>query len=98
MNRDYHLSWITNVVHLSKISFVFCLWETAFECGAHVQTVGAGRNRRNIDQLFKRNLCVCVIEHPQWTTHDGGLTFIRKYHLGVIKLNAEQIKELKIGG
>lgn len=98
MNRDYHLS-----SNESRTLFIYLKYRSCFVCGkqhsdvAHVQTVGAGRNRRNIDHSKHEFMCLCREHHNE--QHTIGIdTFIRKYHLGVIKLNAEQIKELKIGG
>ena len=98
MNRDYHLS-----SNESRTLFIYLKYRSCFVCGkqhsdvAHVQTVGAGRNRRKIDHSKHEFMCLCREHHNE--QHTIGIdTFIRKYHLGVIKLNTEQIKELKIGG
>lgn len=98
MNRDYHLS-----SNESRTLFIYLKYRSCFVCGkqhsdaAHVQAVGAGRNRRKIDHSKHEFMCLCREHHNE--QHTIGIdTFIRKYHLGVIKLNAEQIKELKIGG
>lgn len=98
MNRDYHLS-----SNESRTLFIYLKYRSCFVCGkqhsdaAHVQAVGAGRNRKKIDHSKHEFMCLCREHHNE--QHTIGIdTFIRKHHLGVIKLNAEQIKELKIGG
>lgn len=98
MNRDYHLS-----SNESRTLFIYLKYRSCFVCGkqhsdvAHVQAVGSGRNRRKIDHSKHEFMCLCREHHNE--QHTIGIdTFIRKHHLGVIKLNAEQIKELKIGG
>ena len=98
MNRDYHLS-----SNESRTLFIYLKYRSCFVCGkqhsdvAHVQAVGSGRNRRKIDHSKHEFMCLCREHHQE--QHTIGIdTFIRKHHLGVIKLNTEQIKELKIGG
>lgn len=98
MNRDYHLS-----SNESRTLFIYLKYRSCFVCGkqhsdvAHVQAVGSGRNRRKVDHSKHEFMCLCREHHNE--QHTIGIdTFIRKYHLGVIKLNTEQIKELKIGG
>lgn len=98
MNRDYHLS-----SNESRTLFIYLKYRSCFVCGkqhsdvAHVQAVGVGRNRKKIDHSKHEFMCLCREHHNE--QHTIGIdTFIRKHHLGIIKLNAEQIKELKIGG
>lgn len=98
MNRDYHLS-----SNESRTLFIYLKYRSCFVCGkqhsdvAHVQAVGSGRNRRKIDHSKHEFMCLCREHHNE--QHTIGIdTFIKKHHLGVIKLNAEQIKKLKIGG
>lgn len=58
--------------------------------------VGIGRNRRKVDNSESYFLPLCRIHHTE--RHSlGTMTFLNKYHIKPVKLNAQTRKELHIG-
>lgn len=98
LNREYHLS-----SDESRTLFIYLKYRSCFVCGrqhsdvAHVEAVGMGRNRKTIDHSKHHFMCLCRQHHQE--QHQIGIeTFLKKHHLATIKLNKQQIKDLKIGG
>ncbi|EGQ0536755.1 putative HNHc nuclease [Listeria monocytogenes] len=61
----------------------------------HVDSVGAGRDRRNYDHSKSRLICLSREMHTE--AHQlGWLTFKSKYHVDGIILSPEAVKELNI--
>jgi len=59
----------------------------------HVDAVGQGRDRNNIDHSKHRLMALCREHHSE--SHDiGQETFAEKYHVYGIKLSKEAIKEM----
>lgn len=59
-------------------------------------TVGMGCNRRDVNNSNSYFLPLCRAHHQE--RHQlGALTFLNKYHIRPVKLNAQTIKELRIG-
>ena len=95
-NRKYHIDGNTQ-----RILFIYLMNRACMVSGkpnadiAHVEAVGAGRNRNTIDHTEHRFLSLSREYHTE--QHLIGIdTFMEKYHLVPIKLNAEQIRELGI--
>ncbi|WP_373807988.1 putative HNHc nuclease [Jeotgalibaca porci] len=95
--QEYHLAG-----DVSRILFLYIKHRVCFICGkphsdyAHFETVGMGRNRKDIDHSQNRFMCLCRDHHTE--QHKIGIkTFMRKYHLAPIKLKPEQIAEFGIG-
>ncbi|WP_129045031.1 putative HNHc nuclease [Companilactobacillus metriopterae] len=64
---------------------------------AHFETVGTGRNRKQIDHSNYHFMALCRTHHTE--QHKTGImTFLQKYHIKPIKLDDEDIKKLHIGG
>lgn len=98
LNREYQLS-----SDESRTLFIYLKYRSCFVCGrqhsdvAHVNAVGMGRNRKTIDHSKHHFMCLCRQHHQE--QHQIGIeTFLKKHHLATIKLNEQQIKELKNGG
>lgn len=64
---------------------------------AHLQTVGMGRNRRQINHSGFFFMALCRIHHTEQHTI-GVMTFLQRYHIKPIKLDADDRKQLRIGG
>lgn len=95
--QEYHLAG-----DVSRILFLYLKHRVCFICGkphsdyAHFETVGMGRNRKDIDHSQNRFMCLCRDHHTE--QHKIGIqTFMKKYHLAPIKLKPEQIAEFGIG-
>ncbi|WP_010050289.1 putative HNHc nuclease [Carnobacterium maltaromaticum] len=96
--RDYHMA-----ADITRTLFIYLKYRQCFVCGkqhadiAHVEAVGAGRNRRKIDHSQHHFMALCRDHHTE--QHTIGIdTFMKKYALVPIKLTPEQIAEFKIGG
>lgn len=63
----------------------------------HVDTVGAGRNRRKIDHSEHRFYAGCRVHHSEEHTI-GTQQFLNKYQIMSIKLDVDTRKKLNIGG
>ena len=61
----------------------------------HVDAVGSGRNRNEVDHTQLRLIALCA-EHHQETHTIGWGTFNKKYKVAGIKVNAQTIKRLGI--
>ena len=62
----------------------------------HVDTVGMGNDRDEIDHLGKRCLSLCRKHHQEY--HDCGYTeFIQKYHLEPVTIDKAIAKKYKLG-
>ena len=61
----------------------------------HVDAVGSGRNRNEVDHTQLRLIALCA-EHHQETHTIGWETFNKKYKVAGIKVNAQTIKRLGI--
>ena len=61
----------------------------------HVDAVGSGRNRNEVDHTQLRLIALCV-EHHQETHTIGWETFNKKHKVAGIKVNAQTIKRLGI--
>ncbi|TFI60435.1 hypothetical protein CKN63_12565 [Carnobacterium divergens] len=96
--RDYHMA-----ADITRMLFIYLKYRQCFVCGkqhadiAHVEAVGAGRNRKKIDHSQHHFMALCRDHHTE--QHTIGIdTFMKKYALVPIKLTPEQIAEFKIGG
>ena len=96
--RDYHMA-----ADITRTLFIYLKYRQCFVCGkqhadvAHVEAVGAGRNRKKIDHSQHHFMALCREHHTE--QHTIGIdTFMKKYALVPIKLTPEQIAEFKIGG
>jgi len=83
----------------SKMLFALTMKRICWVCGAerseiaHVESVGAGRNRKKIDHTKHHLMCLCRNHHQE--QHNMGINhFISKYHIKPIKLQEEHIKQL----
>lgn len=95
--QEYHLAG-----DISRILFLYIKYRVCFCCGeekgdyAHYETVGMGRNRKEIDHSKNRFMCLCRKHHNE--QHNIGIeTFMKKWHIAPIKLKPEQIEEFGIG-
>lgn len=85
----------------SKMLFAFTMKRICWICGkehsdiAHVESVGMGRDRREIDHTQHRFMCLCREHHNE--QHNIGINnFMDLYHIKPIKLKEEQLKELGV--
>ena len=85
----------------SKMLFALTMKRICWICGkeqsqiAHVEAVGAGRNRKKIDHTKHHLMCLCHSHHVE--QHQMGINhFIDKYHIKPIKLQQEHIKQLNL--
>lgn len=65
----------------------------------HIDTVGMGNNRNEIDHTKHRVMALCRVHHTEF--HKIGITeFCKKYHLTTvgIKLSEKDLKKLKVIG
>lgn len=64
---------------------------------AHLEAVGSGRNRHEINHDEFHFMALCRVHHTE--QHKIGIkTFLQKYHIKPIKLDYEDRKKLRIGG
>lgn len=63
----------------------------------HVDTVGAGRDRKHIDHTKHELMCLCRTHHQESHTI-GQITFAKKHHVLGVVMNDEQFKKLKYKG
>ena len=61
----------------------------------HVDAVGSGRNRNEVDHTQLRLIALCA-EHHQETHTIGWETFNKKYKVAGIKVNEQTIQRLGI--
>lgn len=87
---------------ITRILFIYLKYRACFVCGkehadvAHVEAVGAGRNRKKIDHSQHRFMALCREHHGE--QHQIGIeTFMKKHIIVPIKLSPQQVKEFKIG-
>lgn len=85
----------------SKQLFALTMKRICWVCGAkkseiaHVEAVGAGRNRKKIDHTKHHLMCLCR-KHHQLQHTIGIKEFIERYHIKPIKLQQEHIKQLNL--
>lgn len=63
----------------------------------HVDTVGAGRDRKHIDHTKHELMCLCRKHHDE-SHFIGQETFAKKYHVLGVVMNEEQFKKMKYRG
>lgn len=63
----------------------------------HVDTVGAGRDRKHIDHTKHELMCLCRKHHQESHTI-GQVTFAKKHHVVGVVMNEEQFKKMKYKG
>lgn len=85
----------------SKMLFGLTMKRLCWICGkphadiAHVEAVGAGRDRNKIDHTPFHFMALCRKHHME--QHAIGIeSFMKKYHVKAIKLSEEQLKELGV--
>lgn len=88
---------------IDRVCYAMLMKKICFVCGreksdiAHVEAVGAGRNRKTIDHSKHHFMCLCREHHGE--QHTSGIqTFMKKHHIVPIKLDEDAIKSLGIGG
>src|SRR5699024_7147491 len=87
----------------SKMLYALTMKRICWVCGkphsdlAHVEAVGAGRDRRKIDHTQHHFMMLCRNHHGE--QHQIGIeTFMQKYHIKHIKLKDIDLKQLGIRG
>ena len=85
----------------SKMLYALTMKRVCWVCGkqhsdlAHVEAVGAGRDRKSIDHTQHHFMCLCRDHHSE--QHQIGIeTFIQKYHIKPIKLKQDDLKQLGV--
>ena len=85
----------------SKMLYALTMKRVCWVCGkqhsdlAHVETVGAGRDRKAIDHTQHHFMCLCRDHHIE--QHQIGIeTFIQKYHIKPIKLKQGDLNQLGV--
>ena len=84
---------------INRVCYAMLMRRICFVCGreesdrAHVETVGMGRNRNEIDHSKHHFMCLCR-EHHQEQHTIGIQSFMNKHHIVPIKLDAETVKIL----
>lgn len=93
---------ITNTFDTQRHVFLCLLHKRCTVCGSmenieinHEDTVGLGRDRRNIDHREHRLEALCRNHHFEFHTI-GAEQFANKYHFHGIKLKAEELISLKL--
>ncbi|WP_056961987.1 putative HNHc nuclease, partial [Fructilactobacillus florum] len=77
-----------------------CLHRKCVICGKraqihHVDTIGMGNNRTEVNHIGRKILPLCVIHHREF--HDiGAITFFRKYQVKPIKVDKELAVKLRL--
>ena len=86
---------------LNRVCYAMLMNRICFVCGkthsdvAHVETVGAGRNRQKVDHSQHHFMCLCRQHHNE--QHNIGIeSFMKKYAVTAIKLDKEQLKQLGV--
>ena len=86
---------------LNRVCYAMLMNRVCFVCGrthsdiAHVEAVGAGRNRKNIDHTKHHFMCLCRRHHNM--QHEMGIdSFMEEYHVTAIQLDKEDVKQLNI--
>jgi hypothetical protein len=86
---------------VSRICYAMLMNRICFICGrinsdvAHVETVGAGRNRNKIDHTKHHFMCLCREHHN--LQHNMGIdSFMQQYHIVPIQLDKDDLKRLEI--
>lgn len=98
----FHFKEFQQLADLARLNYLFMKYRTCFVCGKqhadvdHVDAVGMGNNRNKINHANRFYFCLCREHHIE--RHTIGLkAMMEKYHIVPIKLDAESIRELKIG-
>ena len=85
----------------SNMLYALAMKRICWICGkqhselAHVEAVGAGRDRRKIDNTQHHFMMLCRDHHAE--QHQIGIeTFMKKYHIKPIKLKDIELKQLGI--
>lgn len=88
---------------VSRMLYALTVKRLCWVCGkphsdlAHVEAVGAGRKRTNIDHSKHHFMCLCREHHQE--QHNVGINyFMVLHHLKPIKLSVDDLKELNIKG
>ena len=86
---------------LNRVCYAMLMNRICFVCGrthsdiAHVEAVGAGRNRKKIKHTKHHFMCLCRRHHN--TQHEMGIdSFMAAYHVTAIQLDKEDVKQLNI--
>lgn len=86
---------------VARICYAMLMNRICFICGrinsdaAHVETVGAGRNRNKIDHSKHHFMCLCREHHN--LQHNMGIdSFMQQYHIVPIQLDKDDLKRLGI--
>ncbi|TWW13143.1 hypothetical protein LABALGNA3A7_09490 [Dellaglioa algida] len=92
--REYHLS-----ADESRTLFIYTKYRMCWVCGkphsdiAHVESVGAGSDRKSIDHRNHHFMCLCREHHVE--QHTVGIkTFMKNHHLIPIKISNETLIDL----
>lgn len=86
---------------VSNYLYLCLLYRKCAVCGKekahihHVDAVGSGRNRNEVDHTKLRLIALCA-EHHQETHTIGWETFSKRYKVNGIKLNEQVIKKLGV--
>lgn len=87
----------------SKMLYALTMKRLCWVCGkqhsdlAHVEAIGAGRDRRKIDHTKHHFMTLCRNHHGE--QHQIGIeTFMQKYHIKPIKLKDIDLKQLGVKG
>lgn len=85
----------------SKMLYALTMKRVCWICGkphsdlAHVEAVGAGRDRNKIDHTKHHFMMLCREHHSE--QHQIGIeTFIQKYHIKPIKLKQDDLNQLGV--
>lgn len=83
-------------IDTSRMLYALTMKRICWVCGkknseiAHVEAVGAGRDRRKVDHTKHHLMCLCRDHHRE--QHQIGIeTFMKKYHIKPIKLKEEDL-------
>lgn len=86
---------------IERVCYAMLMNRICFVCGrthsdvAHVEAVGAGRDRKAIDHTKHRFMCLCREHHN--LQHTMGIdSFMNKYKITAIKLEKEQLRQLGV--
>ena len=86
---------------VARICYAMLMNRICFICGrinsdvAHVETVGAGRNRNKVDHTKHHFMCLCREHHN--LQHNMGIdSFMQQYHIVPIQLDKAELKRLGI--
>lgn len=97
-----HVPLVEYAEDIHKYVYACLLNKKCAVCGAkadlhHIDRVGMGNNRREVDHIGRRCLPLCRIHHNEAHDH-GDDALMEEYHLEPVEIDEKIVKLYKLGG